>query len=169
MKNLLILLVVVVVAIAGWRWFRGHDAGSTDEVRPFANPVYAEVRAKITVEGRTLEQVALVETENAADCSVQMRSMTEAVTRLPAGYAGPRPVIVSSTCEDRLPPHLARLFQNKPTDASYLAAARGSAAEREIRVVYWGVSAEEADLVCKAASEMGRGRKGAVTCIRSAG
>jgi hypothetical protein len=75
----------------------------------------------------------------------------------------------TKSCENNLAPHLAATFDNKPSsDFTYASVNRNPDAinERDIRVIYFGVTAAESDIVCDWAMGMVTDPRAKVTCIR---
>jgi hypothetical protein len=165
MKQLLIVLIAIVAAVKLWFWFqekRSAQALSMD----FSSPVYAQVRGSVAVGGRRIQEVDLIKTANKQDCERAIEVVEALLER--ARKESNLPIKVDSkSCDSSLPRHLARTFDNVPTETTYLSVARGAPDERELRIVYWGVTAKESDAVCSFAASLAKDHKGAVTCIRA--
>ena len=165
MKQLVIVLIAIVAAVKLWFWFQ-EKRSAQDLSMDFSNPVYAQVRGSVVVGGRKIQEVDLVKTANKQDCERAIERVEALLER--ARKQSNLPFnIDSKSCDSTLPPHLARTFDNVPTETTYLSAARGAPNEREVRIVYWGVTARESDAVCSFAASFSQEHKGAVTCIRA--
>ena len=159
MKNIIIVVVVVATAMYFWN---SHQLEAANP-KVISNPVYAEVRMELDAQGRSFEEVILAETVDAADCQQYSKALqAKAMRQNENGLAWK---LKSSECKAELESRAARFFENKRTEVSYLSLARGDRMEREVRVVYWGVTTDESDRVCAGVSQMQIERKGAVTCI----
>ncbi len=165
MKQVLLVLIAIAAAVKLWFWFQERQ--STQDVSlDFANPVYAQVRGSVEVGGRRIQEVDLIKTANQQDCEHAIERVEALLER--ARKESNLPIKVDSkSCDSSLPPHLARTFDNVPTETTYLSVARGAPGERELRIVYWGVTARESDAVCEFAASLSKDNKGAVTCIRA--
>jgi hypothetical protein len=158
-----IIMLVLVVAAASYFWQRSKQTQGPEVI---SNPVYAEARVKMDFPGRSVEGVMLAKTADEADCQKHIQILERQLESLAASVC-PTCKLQSSQCKAELPNRLAKLFDNTPTSVTYLSLARGERSEREFRVIYWGVTADESDRLCGAVSQFQKGRKGAVTCIRA--
>jgi hypothetical protein len=171
MKKLIVLVVIVLLAKYGWDQQKAKFSGDDQNPDVITHPTYAEVRINMTLGSRSLDGVMFAKTVNQADCEVYGKAAQASVMKMVGASSGPgAPAIhvTSSECKSALTPRNAKLFENQPTFVNYLALDRGDRSEREIRVIYWGITAEEGERVCAMAPMMQQGRKGQVTCIRSA-
>ncbi|AMO25066.1 hypothetical protein GCM10027034_04910 [Ramlibacter solisilvae] len=166
MKKLLLLLLVVGAAVYSWR--SRQEARELDAKHPvvISNPVYAEVRVTMNAGSRSIEGVVLAKTVDQADCEQFSQQL---VGKLSGNQGGaPSLQLQSRECKAALTPRNARLFDNEPTFVTYVSAARGERTEREIRWIYWGVTADESDRTCGIVPHLQKGWKGTVSCIRAA-
>ena len=116
---------------------------------------------------RSFEQVLFMQTVNQADCKKYSDATLKALFDRETSTGDTHWTIKSSECKVELSARYASLFDNEPTFVTYLSMARGEPREREMRLIYWGVSAAESDKVCDGVSRMQSQRKGSVTCIRA--
>ena len=165
MKKILVVLVALALAAKAWFWFKGSSFSAGDSL-DFSNPVYAQIRGSVTVGDRKLEEADLVKTANQQDCELQLAMLDELYRRHNENELAMH--VDSKSCDSTLPPHLAKTFDNIPSDFTYLSAARGAFNEREVRAIIWGVTADESQAACDFVIKlpMFRDRKGAVTCVR---
>lgn len=165
MKQLVIVLIAIVAAVKLWPWFQ-EKRSAQDLSMDFSNPVYAQVRGSVEVGGRKIQEVDLVKTANKQDCERAIAWVEVLLAR--ARKESNLPIkIDSKSCDSSLPRHLARTFDNVPTETTYLSVARGAPDEREVRIILWGVTAAESDEACSFAASLSKDNKGAVTCIRA--
>lgn len=158
------IFIVIVVGAAIHLYLRHQQSVLNPEV--IANPVYAEIHMTLDAQNRAFEQVLFAQTVNQDDCkkhSDEVRKFFDHETS-PGDL---RWKIKSSECKAELSKRYAQLFENEPTFVTYLSMARGVPKEREMRLIYWGVSVAESDKVCDGVSQLQKQRKGAVTCIRA--
>jgi hypothetical protein len=74
---------------------------------------------------------------------------------------------VSSECSSVLDSRDLKLFDNQPTFVNYVSASPGASSEREVRLVFWGVTAQEGDLMCGELPRLQDRWHGKVTCIHA--
>lgn len=172
MRNL--ALIAIAIALAGfiYHWQKTQTEQmriANDEKRNpeiINNPVYAEIHMDMNVKDRSIEQVLLIKAVDEEDCQNFSKNLSQKII----DHQGPgmKWKVERSDCSPSLIPRYANLFDNKPTDVTYLSVARGDRREREMRLIYWGVSTEESNRVCGEVSKFQRLWKGQVTCIRAA-
>ena len=154
MKNILIFLFIAGGAVVLWK---RHQIPEVIE-----NPVYAEIRLNLEGNGRQLEGVIFGKTTNEADCKNNLE-----VFESLAPKACPICKIAKSECKTELAPRYTKFFDNTPSSVTYLSLARGEPAERELRMIFWGVTLEESNKLCDAVPGLQKGWKGAVKCVRA--
>lgn len=161
MKNLLIM-VVVLAALYGLAKRGGHLGGS--EPGEIKNPIYMALRAEVQLPGRTVDFLVFTKTANERDCRAQEAEAANGLKLAMDKYQLPykvRPVECLTTLEKR---H-AYLFEDLPSVVTYLSIARGQPKEREIRMLYLGVSQKESDMLCDLVPDLQKKVKGKVSCI----
>ncbi len=168
MKNLIIFLIALIVLGVAAKQFqqkKSASAGAAD-TEIIVKPVYAETRIDMPIAGTSMKGVMLQKTVDDTDCQKQIKAIEHSLTT----NSGACPVckIESSTCKEELEPRYAAVFDNKPVSVTYLSLARGDAAEREVRMIYWGVTVAQSDALCKAVPMYQKFRKGDVTCVQAA-
>jgi hypothetical protein len=164
MKKLIFL--VIAIGAATYLYLRHQQSVLNPAV--IANPVYAEVHMTLDARGRSFEQVLFIQTVNQADCKKYSDATLKQLFDRESSTGDLHWKVKSSECKAELSARYAQLFDNEPTFVTYLSMPRGDPKEREMRLIYWGVSAAESDKVCDGVSQMQSQRKGAVTCIRAA-
>ena len=163
MKN--ILVVLVILAAAGYLWKQNHRPAQAPEA--LANPVYAEAHVKMGAGGRDIEGVMLGKTVDQADCQKNIETLTRRVEEESPKFCPSCTVHVTSECKTELAPRYAMLFDNKPSHVAYIRFAQGDPSEREYRLIYWGLTVQESERLCGASSRFQQGRKGAVSCVHA--
>ncbi len=160
-KRLFFLTTAGISAIAGWSRYK--EFRHPNEI---AEPVYAELHVKLDIGNRSLEQVMLVKTADMTECG-RARSELESGAGVVVANTGKALKVSSSDCFRELTPRQAGLFENLPADVTYLSMVRGTGLEREVRVIVWGISIEESNIICDGLAKSERPRRqGAVTCVR---
>ena len=132
-----------------------------------ANPVYAEAHVQFDVEGRSSEGVMYIQTTDQTDCQKQSRMAERSIKEGQASICPTSCKLQQIECKNELAPRYAKLFDNKPASVTYVSYARGNRSERELRLIYWGVTVDESDRLCSVVPDLQKGRKGLVTCVRA--
>jgi hypothetical protein len=177
-KFIVFLLIVGALYMAGksgmnlglvgnWMGLGGGAPGQGGDARSTSDPVYAEIRLRAEVHDRTFNLVILGKAFDQTDCQAISKDLLDRMqTRQNQG--GPFEwQLVSSECKQVLDSRDARLFDNKPTFVNYLSASPGASTERETRMVFWGVTAQEGDKICGLIPQWQERWKGALTCIHA--
>ncbi|MBD8527643.1 hypothetical protein [Pseudomarimonas arenosa] len=151
------MILLVGLAFAGVTAVASSRQQAADHPQIIANPTYLELRGSKSEAGRDLEQVFLLQAVDATDCQQQAK-------RWQAGLSDWQ--LSSPSCSTSLPPRFAPLFANQRAGYPYLSVARRTPHDREIRVVLWGYSSAEADLVCKHGKRFEADQQHPVDCIR---
>jgi hypothetical protein len=165
MRNFIILLLILGALALLRNW--GHwNASEVSGQSPISNPVYAVIRFRTDIHDRTIDAVAYARTNDETECQHGSDKMVERVLN-PERSNGPAWTLQSSECKTELDAHSAKLFDNKPINVAYLSAAPGGGTEREFRLIFWGVTVQEGDLICDQAKRVQDQWTGTVTCIRA--
>ncbi len=130
------------------------------------SPVFAELRVLQTVNGRELEMVALAATADEADCRRIGEHLLSGILAARKASPNEQRSVKSHECKRELPTRQQRLMDNKPSSQTYLSLGRGAPQERELRLIYWGISVEEANAICELAPSFRPLWTGPINCIR---
>lgn len=166
MRDILIVLAfIVVAALLAPRLLNRHHAEEGEDAATITNPVYAEARMKLEAGGNSIEGVMMAQTIDQADCERQVSQLKQHLS----GFANVCPTckMQAPECKTDIAPQYTRLFDNKPTSLTYLSMARGQPSEREMRLIYWGISVDQSDKLCSAVPNFQKSRKGVVSCVRA--
>jgi hypothetical protein len=72
----------------------------------------------------------------------------------------------ASVCKTELEPRYQRLFENTAIHSTYISFTRGSAYERDGRMVIFGLTADEGDAVCEQTrSRFSANYSGTIQCV----
>ena len=158
---LLVLLAVLYLATrpGGWIPGLGRDPGA------IMNPVYAAVRFRTQIQDRSFEMVEIARTFDHDDCNAVTGTIIERMQQ--RHRSGIVWELETSHCVEALDARSQRLFENKPTFVNYIAASPGASGERELRLVIWGVTAEEGDLICSEIPRVQDRWMGSVSCVHA--
>jgi len=74
---------------------------------------------------------------------------------------------VSSECKAVLDARSAKLFDNIATYVNYVSATPAAPSEREVRMIFWGITADEGDIMCSEIPRWQQRWTGRMTCIHS--
>ena len=163
LKKIVILVCIYVAVSVAWNSFKNANSRPVEPLH-IDNPVFAEIRLAVESEGRSIDAVMLAKTVDAADCQRYSAILTKGVDAAPSGD-GPMWKRVSAECKSSLTARNQRLFNNEPTFVSYLSISPRDASEREVRMIYWGVTAEESDRLCNGAASLEEMWRGPVKCV----
>ena len=160
-------LIFVVMVAGGIYYFWSHHqhAQATEASKPLEikDPIYSEVHVNLSYHGKSIEAVVLAKTANQAECD---KYSTEILKYLPASsQQGLHWTMLSSECKPVLDSRKEKLFDNKPSYVAYISASPGNKMERELRWIYWGMTADESEKICGFVKEMQQGWTGTVQCI----
>jgi hypothetical protein len=153
------LVLVLLLAAAGYYWY--VDRQDLSEIVAIENPIYAEARVDLKVEGRELNMVLLGKMVDEEDCSARgerfWRDTLEACTECQ---------FIRYECKSALDENYQALFANQLTRTSYVRLDRGNGYERDGRMLVWGLNKYEADMVCNLLKErMKTHYSGQVICV----
>lgn len=131
-----------------------------------ANPVYMETRIYLEAGGRSFEGLMLVQGHDQSDC----QRMAHAVNTRAADNlfdACPQCRFKEPECKPTLPARYAILFDNEPARLTYLSFSPGIGLERPYRVMTWGVTVDESDLLCNTMLASTKKFSGTGRCIKA--
>jgi len=156
------LIIVILLAAAGYFVYQKYIGGPP---QTFENPVYGEMRMTATAGNREIEAAVFVRASGDLDCRGRgMLSWRESFEGCPSCR------LQEPKCHAELPPRYAKLFDDVPIPSAYLSATAGTAAERDGRVVIYGLTDAEGTVVCEQLkSELAQKYEGKLTCIAPSG
>jgi hypothetical protein len=160
MKNLLVLIAIGAIAWFGYKRFQEGGAPQAIE-----NPIYGEIRANASVQGRDIEMALFVRSSSELDCRSRAReSWSESLKSCPSCTLQP------VKCQENLPPRYARLFDDVPIPSAYLSATAGARGERDGRLVIYGLTDAEGIHVCEILrTQLQEKYKGTSRCVQPSG
>jgi imidazole glycerol phosphate synthase subunit HisF len=163
------IILVLIVAAAAYFAYKTRVERLQQEANPavIERPVYAETKVDLKGEGgRVINSVVLVATASQVECDTAAAKMVQTVLDASArkGVAG---TVKSIECKRELDARMSRVFANQPTFVTYMVLGRGKPEERETRMLYWGVTVEESDLLCEMVPHIQKGWAGKVSCVRA--
>jgi hypothetical protein len=159
LKKLLLFALLVGGAVA---FYRSYQGGAP---RNFEHPVYGEIRVNATIEGRDIEMALFVRSADEDDCKERAhRSWEKTLAACPGCTLQP------TKCQAQLPARYSRLFDDVPIPSTYLSASAGVAAERDGRLVVYGLTDREGAAMCETMrSVVLASYKGTARCIAASG
>ena len=168
MKKIIIALLIMGAGGYGWHLYHSglYGLNNPDEI---VNPIYADIHLNMELNGRGAEAVIYAKTVDQADCQKSSKQVIETMLGHQGQNGAPTVKVKSSECKAKLLPRHAKLFNNKPTQVTYVSLARGTRTEREARWIFWGVTAKQNDRICRMVPDVQKHWKGAETCIHALG
>lgn len=124
-------------------------------------PVYAEIRMGKRVEGRDIDMVLFGEMASSEDCQERSDRVWQKL------IDDCKDCTMSlSSCKATLEPRNRRLFDDAQIHSTYLSFTRGNRFERNGRMVVYGLTGQEGNVVCQAIKEYFQSRyEGTVNCV----
>ncbi|WP_343623960.1 hypothetical protein [Roseateles puraquae] len=165
MKKIILVLIIAAAAFFAYKTRQQRQQQANPAV--IERPVYAETKVDLKGDsGRVINSVVLVATASQTECDAAAAKMVQTVIDASArkGVTG---TVKSIECKTELDSRMARLFANQPTFVTYMVLGRGKPEERETRMLYWGVTVEESDLLCEMVPQIQKGWVGKVSCVRA--
>jgi hypothetical protein len=156
------LIVVILLAAAGYFAYQKYIGGPPQVIE---DPVYGEIRMTANVGNREIEAALFVRASGDLDCKGRgLVSWQESFEGCPTCR------LQEPKCHDDLPPRYAKLFDDVPIPSAYLSATAGTAAERDGRMVVYGLTDAEGMVVCEQMkSVLGQKYEGRLACIAPSG
>ena len=153
-------LIVVVILLAAASYF-GYQHLEASGPRDITDPVFAEIRIDMNAGGRELNLVLFGKMADEQDCR------TRAAIVWSKTISGCKECEFNvSNCLEELAPRYAKLFEDQQIQSTYLSFTRGNREERDGRMVIYGLTADEGNMVCEVArAQFQREYTGQVTCI----
>lgn len=144
------LLIALVLSIATFQfaWER-HKRIVAEREGPeeITEPVFAEFNTRMMMQGRLIELFMYVKSASAAECERMLATLEKDFTA-EAARVGLPPRINASRCTEELGQSQLDLFENRPTSVTYLSLPRVRRADREVRLILWGLPAAASDENC---------------------
>ena len=168
MKKLIVFLLVI-----GGLYYVGKSSQWNllgmlgRDPKAISNPVYAVMRFRTEFQDRSIDMVSLTKTFDQEDCRNGSDKVVDRMLRYQHPDGGLLWQLVSSECKAVLDARSAKLFDNIPTYVNYVSATPGAASEREVRLIFWGLTADEGDVMCGEIPRWQQRWTGTLTCIHS--
>jgi hypothetical protein len=159
MKTLIVLLVLGALGYFAWQRYVGGPPMVIE------NPVYGEVRATANIEGREIEMAMFARMSSDIDCHARARISWEGALK-----GCPSCKLQEPVCKTELPARYAKLFDDAPIPSTYLSLTAGVAGERDGRLVVYGLTDQEGEIICEQMRSMvQKNYRGEVHCVRASG
>lgn len=160
MRGLVVLILLGVAGYFAYRHFSDADAAAPDVIE---HPVYADIRLDVKVAGRELQFALFGEMAGEEDCKLRSHRVWDKV------IDGCKECVQqTSVCTAQLEPRYRRLFDNTAIHSAYMSFTRGSKYERDGRMVVFGLTADEGDVVCEHVRQQFQPKySGIVECVKA--
>jgi hypothetical protein len=74
----------------------------------------------------------------------------------------------SIECKAAISPRYAKFFDDEPSNVTYLSLNRSTSTERDVRLIFWGLTGTEGDAACDLAKQIfEKIHKGPIKCVRA--
>ncbi|NQD35849.1 hypothetical protein HPT27_02370 [Permianibacter sp. IMCC34836] len=149
-------LMAAAIAFAGYQWYLRQQNPLEIE-----HPVYVEYRMDIDAGGRTLNAVLFGKMVSFKECQAQADKIwRDSLADCEACQ------FESSKCQEELPKRYAGIFANERLSTSYIRFDRADRYERDGRMILWGMTDAEAQMVCEMISRGANDHyRGDVGCV----
>ena len=135
------IVLIVLIGAAYYFYQKRQDPNNPDEID---KPVYAEVRVTLNAPGRELEMALFSAMASEEECRTRTQlvwdNVISACTQCSSRV---------KDCTSELPARYAKLFSNVPIASTYLSLTRGAKTERDGRMVIYGLTTQEGNLLCE--------------------
>lgn len=156
MKTLFVIAILGILSFYGYKHLQQEPAEIT-------NPVFVEIRINMAAGGREIEAAVFGRMADDADCRLRaerLRNHLEANCK--------NCVSKSIECKAALLPRYAKFFDDVPSHATYLSLNHASPAERDIRLILWGLTGAEGDAICDQMKQIfSKIHSGPAKCVRA--
>jgi hypothetical protein len=154
----LLLILIAIAAVAYVVYDRRQGAFNPEVIE---TPVYAEIRMGTRVQGRDIDMVLFGEMASTEDCQERSNRVWQ---KLIDGCK--ECTMTLSSCKADLEPRNRRLFDDAQIHSTYLSFKRGNRFERNARMVVYGLTGEEGNVVCQTIKNDFQTRyEGTVSCV----
>lgn len=154
------IVLIFVVGAAYYFYQKRQDTNNPDRID---QPEYAEIRVTLNAQGRELEMALFAAMASEEECRNRTQRVWDNVI---SGCS--RCSSQVKECRTELPPRYAKLFANTPIASTYLSFTHGSKTERDGRMVIYGLTAQEGNLLCEQMKQQFAARyTGKLECVPS--
>lgn len=174
MKKIIVGIVVIVAAVAVLRddgWQHGplvvmaKQLFHTGSGKTGGPTEFMEARVDFKVPQRDIQMVFVAKVDGGRDCREGGKQM---MARILEGCTGKCSANGEPTCSAKLAPRYSKVMDNEPIHVTYLSYDRADASEVDFRLVFWGLTEQEARITCRTlASDLSRDSqlRGDARCI----
>lgn len=151
-------VIIALILLSGLGYYYYINNTNPAEIN---DPTFAQARIEFTVQNRDLTMVLMGKMANTTDCEKRGQRFWKRVLEKCESCD-----FIDYQCKQELPARYQKLFENKPTYATYIVAERGDRTERDARMIVWGLSKMESNVFCQYMSKnMKTTYKGKVSCV----
>jgi hypothetical protein len=158
-------LTAASLSIASFFLYKYYGGGAGSAPLVIDEPVFAQMRASVDIHGREIEMAVFVRSASMAECEAKSQESWSDVLE-----SCPTCRLQTPKCQEQLPSRYARLFDDEPIPSAYLSASAGNAAERDGRIVVYGLTDAEGVQFCEGLrTEAAKKYQGELRCIPPSG
>lgn len=157
-----------VIALLAGGLYLGYQNNVFDAIAnfgedgPIEDPVFARMSVDLRADGREVEGILIGKMRSQEDCQQRLdMDLRDMFAQCPDCQIG------SVTCSDDIAARELGYFEQTPTHLTYLHGAPGDSDEREFAMIYWGLTVQEARLMCSIMENViAREYQGELSCIQ---
>jgi hypothetical protein len=156
------ILLLIIAGVAGYFVYSRYQDRSPEVIE---DPVFADIRVDIKVAGRELNYLLLGKMADEEDCRTRAASVWQKVISSCKECS-----FQVTTCQAKLAPRYAKLFDDQAIQSTYLSFKRGSRHERDGRMVIYGLTSDEGNQLCEMLrAQFQQQYTGQVQCVKGRG
>lgn len=144
------LIVLLIIALPVYMFATDSGKKQLEKLRvmyygdPVKNPRYAESRFKISAGSREIESVMYARMTEWDKCEEWLTHYQDDIVK-----SCPKCEVTRTSCDADPKPLYLRMFDNQKSHTTYLSMEREGEAFRKAVLVFWGLNADEAKIVCQ--------------------
>ena len=134
------IVMLLVLGAAYYFYQKRQDPNNPDHID---KPVYAELRVTLNALGRELEMALFAAMASEQECKTRAQYVWDNVISACSQCSSQ-----VKECSTELPARYAQLFSNVPIASTYLSFTHGAKTERDGRMVIYGLTTQEGNILC---------------------
>lgn len=145
MKKIIFLLLIAGLGV--FQWKKSPAPASISPESSSGPAIYSEFRFVLDVRQRNIEGVFFGKYANMAACQKELGDFSGQPSSKFTEMC-PSCRITKGECKTELASRYQKLFDNQPSNLTYLSVNNSNTLTPHFRVIYWGLTAEESRMIC---------------------